>query len=255
MFRFAALGSGSKGNALVVESGRTRVLLDCGFGPREMTRRLAQKQLVPADLDAIVITHEHSDHMGGAAACARAFKLPLYLTYGSFLAGLKVSTDVVCHFIDSHTNFAIGDLLLQPFPVPHDAREPVQFVFSDGDVRLGVLTDVGSITPHIVSVLNDIDAFVLETNHDEEMLAKGKYPASLKRRVSGDWGHLSNRAAAELLHKISQSRLGHLRLAHLSEANNHPALALASLATCHALPPENVAVSTQNEGFPWCVLQ
>jgi phosphoribosyl 1,2-cyclic phosphodiesterase len=153
--RFASLGSGSQGNALVVECGATRVMLDCGFGPRDALARLARLGLAAGDLAAIVVTHEHSDHIGGAYKFARRAGIPVYLTHGTqdaFPGGLGERPQTV--LIDSHARFAVGEIEIQPYPVPHDAREPAQFVFSDGAVRLGVLTDSGSSTPHIEATLS-----------------------------------------------------------------------------------------------------
>lgn len=254
MIRFAALGSGSRGNALVVEVGATRVLLDCGFGPRELTRRLARLDLEPTDIDAVVLTHEHSDHVGGAAACNRCFAVPMYLTHGTFAASLTCSTMDSVHFIDSHTPFSIGDVQIAPFPVPHDAREPVQFVFSDGVRRLGVLTDVGIATQHIVEMLTGCEALVLECNHDAAMLAEGAYPPQLKRRVGGRLGHLDNAAAAELLRCIGVGQLQHLVAAHLSEQNNRPGLVRTALAAVVGCDSDWIGVATQEDGFDWRML-
>lgn len=216
--RFASLGSGSKGNALVVESGGTkRVLFDCGFGIRETVRHLQRLDVEPESLSAILVTHEHSDHIGGVFKFATK-SIPVWLTHGTLAAAPQSAAplkDVVV--IDGHSRYAIGDFELLPFPVPHDAREPVQYVFSDGLNRLGVLSDTGSLTAHIISMLDRCDAMVLECNHDAELLAASSYPLSLKRRISGRLGHLSNEAAASLLAQIDVSRLQHLVAAHLSE--------------------------------------
>ena len=162
MMRFASLGSGSEGNGLLVESGATRILVDCGFRLSETVRRLARLGLAPSDLAAVLVTHEHDDHVGGVARFARRYDLPVYLTYGTLVAlGLRGSMMPRVSLIDSHSPFAIGDLEVHPYPVPHDAREPSQFVFSDGDRRLGLLTDTGDSTPHIERMLSGIDALVL----------------------------------------------------------------------------------------------
>ena len=250
--RFASLGSGSAGNALVVEAGSTRVLLDCGFSVTDTTERLATLGLAPDDLDAILVTHEHEDHAGGAARLARRFEIPVYLTYGT-LAALNGERASIPHInvIDTHEPFSIGDVEVRPFPVPHDAREPAQFVFGDGRSRLGVLTDTGSSTAHIVSMLSAVDALVLECNHDRLMLERGPYPPSLKSRVGGRFGHLENGAAAELLRSLDNSRLQHLIAAHLSHKNNTPELARAALAGAMGCDDEWVGVATQETGFHW----
>ncbi len=250
--RFACLGSGSEGNAVVVEAGRSRVLLDCGFSIKETVFRLARLGLTPEDLSGIVITHEHSDHIGGVFRFANKFNLPVWLTHGSlaYLSNLDQSL-LDARVIDSHDAFAVGDLLIQPFPVPHDAREPIQFVFGDGQHRLGVLTDTGMITPHIEQMLSGCDALVLECNHDADMLANGPYPNSLKQRVGGRFGHLDNHAAADLLRSIDTQQLTHLIAAHLSHKNNLPELARAALAQALSCAEDWIGIADQALGFEW----
>jgi phosphoribosyl 1,2-cyclic phosphodiesterase len=246
------LGSGSQGNALVVEAGRTRLLLDCGFGLGESTARLARLGLEPRDLNAIVVTHEHDDHIGGVARLARKYELPVYLTYGTLTAldGERAAVAEIT-LIDSHTPFAVGDIEVRPYPVPHDAREPAQFVFGDGNATLGVLTDAGASTPHIATMLSGLTALVLECNHDSAMLANGSYPPSLKRRIASRFGHLANDVAAQLLAGLDCSRLQHLIAAHLSQQNNTPELARAAMAGAIGCAPEWVCIATQDEGFAW----
>jgi phosphoribosyl 1,2-cyclic phosphodiesterase len=247
--RFASLGSGSRGNALVVEAGGTRILLDCGFGPRNLAARLARLGLAPGDLDAILVTHEHADHISGVAACARRHRLEVFMTHGTFSAATLPAVSV--RAIDSHFAFAVGDIEVRPFPVPHDAREPAQFVFSDGNSCLGVLTDAGCVTRHMVEMLSGCDALVLECNHDPDMLAGGRYPPHLKRRIAGRFGHLDNAAAAELLTQIDSSRLRHIVAAHLSQENNTPALATAALAAALNCEPGWIGVADQDNGCSW----
>lgn len=251
MIRFAALGSGSKGNALVVQSAQTALLIDCGFGPRELERRLARLGIDVATLDGILVTHEHSDHIGGAAACARRFGMPLYMTHGTCEAGLRAELKIEVRIIDSHTAFAVGDLEVQPFPVPHDAREPAQFTVSDGRRRFGMLTDIGMATPHVIERLAVCDALVLECNHDAEMLAGGRYPYHLKQRIAGRFGHLENAASAQLLAQLDIARLQHVVAAHLSEHNNTPALAASALAAVMQCDPAAIGIADQELGSDW----
>jgi phosphoribosyl 1,2-cyclic phosphodiesterase len=248
---FASLGSGSAGNALLVESGTTCLMIDCGFGQRETLRRLARLERTPENLAGILVTHEHGDHVGGVFPLARRHKLTVWLTYGTYAACESATEGVDVRIIDSHDVFAIGALEIQPYPVPHDAREPVQFVFSDGARRLGLLTDAGEITRHIRDVLSGIDGLILECNHDAAMLASSSYPASLQRRIAGRLGHLENGAAAGLVRDIDASRLQHLVAAHLSEQNNHPSLAVRALAEGLGWAEERIGVACQEIGFAW----
>lgn len=248
--RFASLGSGSEGNGLLVEAGGTRVLMDCGFGLADGIRRLARLGLLPGDLAGIVVTHEHGDHIGGVGRLARKFGLPVWLTAGT-LAMAQDLDGVEVRVIDSHAPFAVDGLEIQPYPVPHDAREPVQYVFGDGDRRLGVLTDAGCSTPHIESVLAGVDALVLECNHDAAMLERGPYPASLKRRVGGRFGHLENGQSASLLCKLKHDRLQCVMAAHVSRKNNTAALAQRALAGALGCADDDVLVACQTAGFGW----
>ena len=247
--RFASLGSGSRGNAWVVAAGRTTLLVDCGFGPRNLAERLGRLSLSIADISAVLVTHEHSDHVGGVAACARRHRLPVFLTSGTL--GAVSLPDVPCTIFDSHTAFTLGDLEIRPFPVPHDAREPVQFVLSDGDEQLGILTDTGHVTPHILDMLSGCSGLVVECNHDASLLAAGRYPPSLKQRIAGRYGHLDNNAAAELLSQIGGHRLRHVVAAHLSQENNRPDLAAAALAASLNCDPAWICVADQDTGLPW----
>lgn len=250
--RFASLGSGSEGNALVVQVGKTCVLMDCGFSVAETNARLARLDLAAEHLSGIVVTHEHGDHIAGVARLARKYSLPVWLTHGTRQVQNKTWADLPdVTEINPHYSFTIGELQIQPYLVPHDAVEPVQYVFSDGQKRLGVLTDTGCSTPHIEMTLSGCDALVLECNHDATMLANGEYSVSLKRRVGGRFGHLNNAQAAALLGRLDNSRLQHIVAAHLSRKNNTPQLATNALSValnCHA---EWIAVATQQEGLSW----
>ena len=249
--RFASLGSGSQGNSLVVEAGGTRVLLDCGFGLAATVARLARLGLVPEDIGAIVVTHEHEDHIGGVARLARRHGIPVWLTPGTLSGFEALFADVAVRMIHNYEVFAVGDVQIQPFPVPHDAREPAQFVFGDGASRLGVLTDVGCSTRHIEATLSGCDALVLECNHDAEMLRMSRYPQRLRERIAGRFGHLDNSAAAKLLRSLDNSRLKHLVAAHLSQENNRPDLARAALSAVMNCAPEWIGIADQHEGLAW----
>lgn len=251
--RFASLGSGSKGNATVVEAGGSRVLIDCGFNLREVEARLHRLGLEAGQLDAILVTHEHGDHLGGVSRLARRHGIPVWLTHGT----ARVWDDPVTvemHRFDPDQGFRIGALDILPFAVPHDAAQPCQYVLRHNGHRLGVVSDLGHVTPHVRQSLADCDALLLECNHDVNLLAQGPYPPSLKRRVGGDYGHLSNRQAATLLQGYALERLQHLILTHLSETNNRPDLALnaifevveGELAVCRC--------ADQADGVAWCEL-
>ena len=252
--RFASLGSGSKGNCLVAEAGGTRLLLDCGLSPRETERRLARLGLAPADIAGILITHEHDDHAGQAYAFAGSHRVPVWLSYGTqaaLAATGKPPGEVRTHTIDGRDAFAVGDIEVRPYTVPHDAREPVQFVLSDGAFRLGVLTDIGASTAHVEATLSGCDALVLETNHDLDLLWGGDYPKWLKERIAGPFGHLSNASSEKLLCALDRSRLRHVVAAHLSQSNNRPELARAALARALGCAEDWVGLATQDEGFAW----
>jgi phosphoribosyl 1,2-cyclic phosphodiesterase len=249
--RFASLGSGSEGNALIVQCNETAVMLDCGFGIREIAKRAERIGFDLATLDAIVVTHEHSDHVGGAARVARNLGIPVWMTFGTLTATQSMWSEVTVRGFDSHDAFAIGDIECSPFPVPHDAREPSQMVFGDGDVRLGVLTDVGEATPYIESVLRDCDALFLEANHCETMLAQSSYPWSLKARIAGRYGHLSNRVSADLLGRIATPRLRCVVGAHLSQQNNTSELVMNAFREALGESETSISIATQSAGSAW----
>ena len=250
--RFASLGSGSEGNALVAEVGASRVMIDCGFGLRETVLRLARLGLEPNDLSAILVTHEHADHIGGVAAFAARYDIPVWLTFGTLdMAGEMLMDVPRVYGFDADDVFAVGAIQVHSFTVPHDAREPVQFVVSDGARRLGVLTDIGMSTPYVEARLSGCDALVLECNHDETMLASGTYPYPLKQRIASRFGHLCNDATAKLLRAIDGTRLKHVIAAHLSQQNNTPDLARSALAAALGCAPQWIGVADQALGFEW----
>jgi phosphoribosyl 1,2-cyclic phosphodiesterase len=254
LLRFASLASGSKGNCLVAEADGTRVLLDLGLNLRDTERRLARLGLAPADLAGILVTHEHGDHACGVFDFAAAHRITVYLTYGTLLAleaEGKVIDGVKTVIVNSREKFLIGEMEICPFTVPHDAREPVQFVLSDGRCRLGVVTDIGASTVHVEQTLSGLDALVLECNYDLDMLWGGGYPRWLKERIAGPFGHLDNRQSERLLAALDRTRLQHVICAHLSQQNNRPDLARAALARAMGCEPSWIGLATQDEGFAW----
>ena len=253
--RFATIGSGSEGNGLVVEAGRTRILIDCGFGVRDTEMRLARVGVAPESLDAIFVTHEHNDHVGGVPAFAARYSIPVWLTFGTLqVIGERFEGMDRIYGFDSHDRVPVGDLEVRPFPVPHDAREPVQFVISDGAHRVGVVTDLGTTTRYVEASLSGCDALVLECNHDLDMLERSDYPWPLKQRIAGRFGHLHNEGAAELLAALDNSRLSHIVAAHLSKQNNTPERARAALAGALNCALDWIGVADQADGFDWRML-
>lgn len=254
MLRFASLGSGSKGNGTLIESGATRILIDCGFTLKESEFRLQRLNCPPQSLSAIIITHEHADHAGGVGRLSRRYNLPVWVSVGTHQV-MRDTRFAQTHFFSIHQPLAIEGLQLQPFPVPHDARETCQFIISDGNHRLGVLTDTGSFTPIITQMLQGVDGLLLECNYDAQMLARGPYPPSLQRRVAGNYGHLDNRQAGQLLQQLNLTKLQHLVGMHLSENNNQPEHALAALCQGMDCSENWICLANQQDGFGWLELR
>lgn len=256
--RFCSLGSGSGGNATIVEAGNgtaaRRLLIDCGFSLREFESRLARAGLAGDDLDAVFVTHEHGDHVGCALALARRHSLPLWMSRGTWRAIGEPQLPGLLQFARDGQAIDVGGLHLMPYTVVHDAHEPLQLRCSDGARHLGVLTDVGTITPHLLAHLQGCDALLLECNHDTALLAGSSYPASLKSRIGGRLGHLSNDTAAQILAACLHGGLKHLVAAHLSERNNTPHLARAALAQVCGSAPADIVVADPLHGFGWLSL-
>jgi phosphoribosyl 1,2-cyclic phosphodiesterase len=230
-------------------------MIDCGFGIRETERRLNRLGVLPEDLNAILVTHEHQDHVGGVFKFAKKYRIPVWLSFGTYQATQSDIKEVAVHLCQDGDQISIGDLQLSPYTVPHDAREPIQFVASDGNHKLGILTDAGHATSHLKAALGGCDALILECNHDLQMLAESSYPPSLKHRIGGPYGHLSNQASAEILGAINQERLRLVIAAHLSQQNNSPVLAKDAL--CGAVNSDTVSlrIACQQEGFGWIDLR
>ncbi|MGF1644764.1 MAG: MBL fold metallo-hydrolase [Thiotrichales bacterium] len=248
--RCRSLGSGSRGNATLVETDESLVLVDCGFSAAEVERRIASAGYRVDDLDAILVTHEHGDHVRGADTLSRRYEIPVWLTPGCKLAMGSAEFHAPT-LISSHAEFCVKDLRIQPFPVPHDAREPCQFVFSNGTQQLGLLTDLGCVTPHILAVLRDCTGLLLEFNYERPLLMAGSYPESLKHRIDGAWGHLSNRQACELLVQLDRSRLRFVVGMHLSEQNNTPERVRTLLSQAVSGHDIETEIADQHSGCRW----
>jgi phosphoribosyl 1,2-cyclic phosphodiesterase len=253
--RVVVLGSGSQGNAVVVEAGGRRLLLDCGFSCREVVRRLRKVGLEPEDIDAMVLTHEHGDHVRGVERFCRRHPVPVYATGGT-ISQLDMAPDAwkMLRTCRSGQPFEAAGFVVEVFSVPHDAREPVGIVVEDpGGGRVGLVTDIGCRSRLAWGRLQGVHALVLETNHDPEMLRNGPYPWALKARVAGRHGHLSNEEAAAGLPELHHDGLAHVVLYHLSQINNLPALAAASIgeALGNLRSKATMTVAGQDEPTPW----
>ena len=255
--RFCSLGSGSTGNATLIEARgttrTTRLLVDCGFSLRELESRALCAGVSLPDIDAVFVTHEHGDHVGCALALARRFAVPLLMSRGTHRAlGEPQAPQIV--FARDGTAVTVGGLELRPYTVPHDAREPLQLTLTDGSACLGLLTDAGASTPHLLRHLRACHALLLECNHDRALLAASSYPAPLKARIGGRLGHLANDVAAGILAACDPRRLRHVVAAHLSERNNTPLMAATALAAVLGTHPGDIVVADPLAGFGWLEL-
>lgn len=275
MLRYKNLSSGSTGNATLVEVSEpvgkpSRVLVDCGMRLSRLLELLAMADVLPTEIDAIFITHEHSDHIGCVTQLASRYNIPVWASSGTHAAlqdmQSKLRTKQPTHSqlvpgFEALVRIAVdtclievGGLQLKPFTVPHDAREPLQLTCSDGHTKLGILTDLGHPSRHVIEQLAGCNALLLECNHDSDMLSNSKYPAFLKARVGGDFGHLSNAQAADILHNLMHDNLRHVSAAHLSQQNNHPALAQSAVAEILGCLPDEIFAASPETGTPWMVV-
>ncbi|NDI21856.1 MAG: MBL fold metallo-hydrolase [Betaproteobacteria bacterium] len=263
--RFCSLGSGSAGNAMLLQwthQAKThQILLDCGFSERELIQRLGMRGLSIEALDAILITHEHGDHLGKAPSIAARHGVELWSTFGTLRPVLIAQTKSAMPL--RHRRLRAGEsqdlfgMQIEAVAVPHDASEPVQFIFNLArdkalPLRLGVLTDLGHASAHVIARFKGLDALVVEANHDVQLLEQSGYPASLKKRVGGDWGHLSNDQSAALLQAIDAASLSCVIAAHLSRQNNHPDRVRSTMhqRLGHAFA-QRLIIADQHEGFDW----
>ncbi|MDD0836983.1 MBL fold metallo-hydrolase [Curvibacter sp. HBC61] len=253
--RFKNLASGSTGNATVVEAGQgagcRRLLVDCGLGLRQLTQRLAHAGLQASDLHGLFITHEHSDHIGCALGFSARHSLPVWMSEGTWLALGEPDLGDRLRLARDQVPIDFGPMALHPFTVPHDAREPLQLRCEDGVVRLGLLTDLGHVSPHVLQQLAGCHALLMEANHDADLLSQSRYPPFLKRRISGPWGHLENNSTAQALRQLQHPGLRQVVAAHLSEQNNQPALVQQRLGEALGWPPEQVGIASPVTGTDW----
>lgn len=246
MTGIASLGSGSRGNGTLVEIGGELILVDCGFTLKDALRRMARLGVRPGDLSAILVTHEHSDHASGVAALAHKYAVPIYASFGTLRA---TAWQMPGEVFDSHQPFRIGAVTVSPVIVPHDAREPTQFTFEHDGVRLGVVSDLGHVTPFVCEQFSRCDGLLMESNYDMPMLLRGRYPESLKRRIASNLGHLSNEQAAAFLAEVAHPGL-QVVVGHVSEQNNHPELLEATFEPMRERVAE-LSFATQTDGADW----
>jgi phosphoribosyl 1,2-cyclic phosphodiesterase len=255
MLRFKSLGSGSTGNATVIQArggiGVTHLLVDCGLGLPQLDKRLRLAGMLADQIDGIFVTHEHGDHIGCARQLALRERIPVYMSQGTYMAIGEPDFGGLLRLVCDSQAFEVGALEVRPFTVPHDAREPLQLTCSDGAVRMGVLTDLGHATAHVLEQLSGCRSLLLECNHDPQMLAAGSYPPFLKRRVGGDWGHLANEAAAAIALAIQPHGLQQVMAAHLSEQNNRPEVVRAVLAATLGCGEADILVADGPSGSDW----
>lgn len=250
MIRVAALGSGSSGNSLLVQAGDTTLLVDCGFTMKEAIARMYGLGISPSDVDAVLLTHEHGDHVKGVGPLSRKFGLPIWCTHGTYHKA-RDNRFASVRLFTAHETFIIGDINVDPFPTPHDAAESCQFVFEAFNARFANVTDLGVCTAHVKEKLKGVHGLVVECNYDNEMLANGPYPPSLQARIRSNYGHLGNDQAGSLLSQLDHDQLQCILLGHLSEQNNSDAIALSTMQSHLQERPERVSVLAQHCASNW----
>ena len=258
--RIRNLGSGSSGNATLIEASsgvcRSHVLVDCGLSLTELEYRMQASGLNLTDLDAVFVTHEHSDHWGRATgALCRQLGIPIWSSRGTLDAMIADAGETLegldWRLARDGVPIAVGEVQVWPFTVPHDAREPLQLCCTDGDRSFGILTDLGHASAHVVRSLQGLHGLLLETNHDSDLLSRSAYPAFLKQRIASDLGHLSNTQSAQLLQSLLHPGLSLVLAAHLSARNNTPELASAALASVIGCVSSDVPVADPVGGSTW----
>jgi phosphoribosyl 1,2-cyclic phosphodiesterase len=250
--KFCVLGSGSRGNCTYIEEGNTRLLIDAGFSGKEIVRRLAMIDRTPEQLTALIVTHEHGDHVAGVGVLSRRFKLPVYANPGTHQAAeKKVGKLYALREFSTGEYFELAGLGVHPFAISHDTADPVGFVVDNGERALGYCTDTGRLTKLMAHQLGKCHGLILESNHDPQMLRDGPYPLSLQQRVQSNMGHLANEEAASFACELVGGSLQTLILAHLSETNNHPELARRAMEqklVNHPARPELIIATQSNPG-------
>ncbi len=231
--RVCVLASGSLGNSIYIEGGDTAILVDAGLSLRETSRRLSSIGASVERISAVLLSHEHSDHIRGIGVLARSLRAPIYANIGTAeaLSCTLNGNERVEHF-ETGKGFTLNGLYIHPFSVPHDAADPVQFCITDGRSKVGIVTDLGYVTRLVMESIKGVNLVIIEANHDTEMLLNGPYPWELKRRIMGKFGHLSNTESAETLSALARGGLERAILAHLSRENNTPELALETVRRC-----------------------
>ena len=243
MAEFISLISGSSGNSSLISDGKTNILIDCGMSGKRLTELLGSIGIAPNRIDALLITHEHIDHVRGAGIIARRYGIPIYATQGTHSA-MEIGnvSDDIRHTVSADKSFEIGTIGICPFSIPHDAAEPVGYSLFCGNTKFSLATDIGKMDEYIMDAIRGSEAVILESNHDVEMLKLGSYPFPLKQRILSDYGHLSNERASEAALELVKSGTRQLMLGHLSKENNRPEIAL--LETYNTLTQAGVEIGS-----------
>lgn len=234
-------------------SGSTSLLVDCGFNRKHTLLRLQQLQFDPQNLSAVFVTHEHSDHAKGVVHVCETLQIPFYASYGTARQA-KWLDHPLLKIIAGGEKVELGDMTVQAVTVPHDSVEPIQFVLNDKHFRLGILSDLGSITPHLIQAYDNCHGLMLEANHDVQLLQQGPYPPSLKRRVAGDFGHLNNQQALDLLQRLKTDQLQHFIATHISEKNNNITMVQQSFSQALSCAAKDVIFAEQDKCSDWFLL-